>query len=688
MFFLNPLFLLGTFALAGPLIYHFLLRSKPRRIILPTLRFLPMRSAESMAMHRFKNIFLLLLRLLILLLIVGAFARPALRRAQDAPTMQTANEGAVLALDTSLSMRVGHRWDAAQTRANTLLKTFPPRSRLALVAFDRTPRALCGDTDDPAALTLALKGCRPGYAGTDLLAAIRTAGEAAARMDAKRKKVYLISDFQDSGFRQIAQALDLPKGVELVPIRIDDKSPANVAVVSATEVTDAQAQARKRRVRVLARQYGPGKTSGEIRLLDGAKVLATRPVKLADDSQVAADFDLDLPSERDLALTAALQAGDTLKEDNALAFILKARRPLPVLVATQSGQILMGNGDSATSAPLGANPYLKAAILACGRKIAPQWTEPLRIGILSPAQFPVALVLWGKNTAPAVQDAVAQYVQTGGNAIIFPEQGGETTALAKLSGLQESTWEDLGSGTGKYRVVSSVAGQGPASLLGATGGALLGNPKAYRYLKIKMNPAGEARALALFDDGSPFLIERKAGQGRVCLFTIPLDPKASDFVLRATFSPFLYQLLTHCAKESERRSDFVVGEMFQSGPALGKAGRTLTGPDGQTINLSAKGHLLDRPGIYKLAGSGTEEPVAVRIDEEESDLNLMDAARISLFAQTGQREVGPDGKAITPVSSRRKLVEADGSMRLWWYFLTAALGIMALEMLVASRTVR
>ncbi|HUT24020.1 MAG TPA: BatA domain-containing protein, partial [Sumerlaeia bacterium] len=117
---MNPIFWVAASALAGPALLHLLLRNRPKRRVLPTLRFLPVTSQQTMAMHRLKNILLLILRLLILLLIVAAFTRPYLKRRGTArENAETVDEGAVFAVDTSLSMRVGNRWRVAVNRAGT-----------------------------------------------------------------------------------------------------------------------------------------------------------------------------------------------------------------------------------------------------------------------------------------------------------------------------------------------------------------------------------------------------------------------------------------------------------------------------------------------------------------------------------------------------------------------------------------
>ncbi len=62
MLFMNPLLLFAALAAGGPLLIHLMLRNRPKRQVLPTLRFLPESALQTVAMHRLKNLLLLLLR--------------------------------------------------------------------------------------------------------------------------------------------------------------------------------------------------------------------------------------------------------------------------------------------------------------------------------------------------------------------------------------------------------------------------------------------------------------------------------------------------------------------------------------------------------------------------------------------------------------------------------------------------
>lgn len=125
MLFMNPLLLFAALAAGGPLLIHLMLRNRPKRQVLPTLRFLPESALQTVAMHRLKNLLLLLLRVLVVLLIAAAFARPYLGASTAAEDGPQSEIGAVFAVDTSLSMRSGERWNKALEAVRTHASRLP-----------------------------------------------------------------------------------------------------------------------------------------------------------------------------------------------------------------------------------------------------------------------------------------------------------------------------------------------------------------------------------------------------------------------------------------------------------------------------------------------------------------------------------------------------------------------------------
>src|SRR3954463_670484 len=102
MNFLFPAFLVGLAALAVPVVLHLRHRDKDKPQKFPSLMFLeqlPIRTAER---RRITDWPLLLMRLLALLLLVLAFARPLFSRQAEAANAQRA-KAVIVMLDRSMS---------------------------------------------------------------------------------------------------------------------------------------------------------------------------------------------------------------------------------------------------------------------------------------------------------------------------------------------------------------------------------------------------------------------------------------------------------------------------------------------------------------------------------------------------------------------------------------------------------
>src|SRR5437773_4444016 len=107
MSFLNPFFLIGSVALAIPVLIHLVRREKSEIVPFSSLMFLLKVPKRSIRQQKMKNLLLMALRLLILALLVGAFARPYMTQPNKPLTSLNANRGVVLMLDNSYSMQYG-----------------------------------------------------------------------------------------------------------------------------------------------------------------------------------------------------------------------------------------------------------------------------------------------------------------------------------------------------------------------------------------------------------------------------------------------------------------------------------------------------------------------------------------------------------------------------------------------------
>ena len=157
---LAPGFLIAAAAAAlGVLVLHFIVTRRPRSLPLPTARFVPdvPASARSRSVQ-LSDLLLLAVRVLTILLIGAALARPVL-------TLQRQRVARVIAADIS-----GSSASLAEVR-DSVRKLF--RSGDALIAFDTTARAIVSPDSIGAASTPMRPG--PGSISAALVAALRSA---------------------------------------------------------------------------------------------------------------------------------------------------------------------------------------------------------------------------------------------------------------------------------------------------------------------------------------------------------------------------------------------------------------------------------------------------------------------------------------------------------------------------------
>ncbi|MGA0410020.1 MAG: BatA domain-containing protein, partial [Limisphaerales bacterium] len=121
MSFLSPLFLLGVFAIAGPIVFHLIRRATREKILFSSLMFLQPSPPRLTRKSRMEHWFLLMLRCLALILLALAFARPYFANDQQAQLEADEQVHHALLIDTSASMRREGLWEQTLEHAQRWL---------------------------------------------------------------------------------------------------------------------------------------------------------------------------------------------------------------------------------------------------------------------------------------------------------------------------------------------------------------------------------------------------------------------------------------------------------------------------------------------------------------------------------------------------------------------------------------
>src|SRR6266699_3048759 len=104
MSFLAPLFLLGALAVALPVVFHLIRRTTREKTVFSSLMFLMPTPPRVTRRSRLENIFLLILRCLVLCLLALGFARPFVQKPM-VPDPAGAGKKIIVLVDRSASMR-------------------------------------------------------------------------------------------------------------------------------------------------------------------------------------------------------------------------------------------------------------------------------------------------------------------------------------------------------------------------------------------------------------------------------------------------------------------------------------------------------------------------------------------------------------------------------------------------------
>jgi hypothetical protein len=214
-------------------------------------------------------------------------------------------------------------------------------------------------------------------------------------------------------------------------------------------------------------------------------------------------------------------------------------------------------------------------------------------------------------------------------------------------------------------------------------------------------PTPGSSVSARFDDGSPALVERTVGSGKLLIWASTFDQKWTNLPLQPVFLPFVHQLGKHAGRYADPRPWYTAGEVLDlsrhgelTAPFTTRRGADsaselrLEAPSGARERLTAGGanHLvtLREQGFYELGGRdtpvGSGRPIAVNVDPAESDLSHLDPQDIvvAVTSVSGQSLPGSDVNAATPQ-------DQEGRQKVWWYLLFGALFLMAVETAMSNR---
>ncbi len=672
MSFLTPLFLLGLAGLAVPVIIHLIQRERKHVVEFPSLMFLRRIPYQSVRRRHVRHWPLLLLRLAALALIVLAFSRPFFNRADIAAAASGGAREVVILVDRSYSMAYADRWQRALDSARNAVAGLGPADRASVVFFSTGAEVALRSTADRDRLSAAVGSAKPGSGATRYGPALKLAGSILSESPLPRREAILISDFQRSGW-QGGDGVRLPDGAVVSPVSIAHGDAINASV---TPVALARsAFSGQERVTVTAGVLN--RTSKPIAGLDvtleiGGRPQQTQRVSIEPNASAAVTFAAFTPEGRDTRASVRI-APDALAHDNVFHFVVSPKQSSKVVIVDRAG-----SSDTSLylsrALTLADAPPLDVVV----KSVDAVGTEDLAsAGVVIVNDVPVS---------PQFGERLARFLERGGG--LFVILGGRASwqgNSANVLPAQPGTAVDRTRGSAA-RLGALEYGHQVFEPFRAPRSGDFSSARFYGYRAV--TPAQDAQTIARFDDGAPALIERRAGAGRVLLWTSTVDLQWNDLALKPVFLPFVHRVARHLSGYQERPAWVTVGEVLEaSRGADARSGRVALTPSGQRLSLDDEGSdvlSLDEQGFYEIRAQGRESDapftVASNVDLSESDLTPMDPQEV-VAAATGHA----GGSSADPAGAPPTRESQERAQKVWWHLLFAGLLVLGVETLLSNR---
>jgi hypothetical protein len=604
MSFLYPAFLIGAIAIALPIVLHLLRRDVAPEVPFTAVRLLKRSHVERDDRHWLRDLLLLIARVVALLLLAAAFARPYLQGAAPASVL-------VVAVDRSYSMGGPGRFAQALERARKWIDSARAGEQVAVIAFDDRADVLAAPGGKAEART-ALQGLAAGFGATHYNPVIHKAIELAAGANGR---LVVVTDLQRSGWDGEPPA-SLPAAWQL---DVDDigASDQNVGVTAVGLEAD--------RVVATIHNSGSATRSGRVHVAVDGREMTAGDYTVNGGSSVQVPVTWRAPGSGTLAVSVDDPGG--LPADDTRYAVLGFRGAARTLIVADgtSGLYVSRAIESST----GEESSFDAEHVTGARFSAMSRDEV--------SNYPVVALLTTSGVDRAARETLGRQVQSGTGLFIA---AGANVDMAAIAGLAD--WQPPISAVEQADVPLTLAATDLRHPIFRPFGALAANLGQVRFARAwRVRPDGWS-VIARFSNGTPALLERPLGQGRVVLMASDVDRRWNDFPLHPAFVPFALETVRYLAGDRHQPREYTI--------AQAPAG---TGPG---------------PGVYRASDNRL---VAVNVDPRESALDRIAPDR---FTQLVPRSATGADKAAD-VKAR----QTEARQSYWQYGLMVMIAALVAE---------
>lgn len=722
--FINPAMLWFGLAGAVPIIIHILNRQRYRRVPWAAMEFLLRALKKNKKRLLLEDLIILALRVALLVLLAGALAQPLWNRPALA-ALTSSDTYYVLVLDHSYSMgyeRPGRRtpFEQAKALATQVLSQveIAQGDKLSLVLLSDAPTALMAEpsiqTDLArkriAELTLSDRG-------TSMERTVPLVADLVEKSTQVRKRVIFFTDLQRGAWNvEESERTALKDGLERISstpgasvfiMDVGTGERRNLAIERLSSTSKVIGVDKPVTFAVQVRNFGDEEAGVAVTLfVDNARQETSQGFSVPGRNVAVTTFSVQFHEAGPHVVTAEIDA-DPLTPDNKRSLAVEAHASLKVLLA---------NGEPSAETYQDEAIYLRLALNPFQDDLGRD--SIFVVDTVSPVSFPETpikkydLVILA-NLEMVYEEKVAeleQYVKSGGGLMIWLGD------KVSQSGYNELLWKggegllpcELGEIAGDrshqqlVRLDKPELGHAALSFFAdLLARPLLPKLSAYEYYRMTADESRpEVKVLARFSDpaGSPALVERRFGRGKVILVATSADYEWTDMLKEPGYLILVDQLAQYLASQPQAYKNVLVGEpieYFLRIEEYAKLFHLVTPHQGITSLAPAK---VGERGFF-LSYRNTEDSgayVMERPSEENGKTELLTYFTVNVDPQEGDvarvseeelRQRFPGFKFAIQSDQGRPGETVDirpQAGRLWRFLAYAACAAAVAEMLLAA----
>ncbi len=710
MTFLNAILLAGAAAFLIPLLIHLLNKRRVQTVRWGAMHLLHEVLRQKKRRLQIEQWLLLLTRIAIPIVLALCLARPVMSALRQIPGF--GKTSAAILLDDSFSMRAPSAAGSATVQARQdiqrIIDNLPRGSDAQVILAGGTPRKLMDQSTSALDLIpkqLADVASQSGPVNANEL--FQTAGATLQKAPNAAREIIVISDFQESDWKAIADGASLPAletltrqepQPQITFYRVPTELSENLSIASAelSALVAAETQPVGLRVRVQNHGKRPWQDVAVHLEADGAR-LRTARVSVPPDGEASLSFTHAFEKVGDHTLAVRIE-GDSFPEDNAFFSVIQVRNQLNTLLidGDPSNEPLAGSADFleiALTPHQSASASLKDLVRTSKADVKRLRDEDLR--------GKEVIVLANVERFNRITE-LDRFVKDGGGLLIF---------AGPKCDIDWYNREFFKNGQGLFPCAVKGYGriestENPARVLqqrlSHPSTAYFNDPRSGRLQDaeflhwFQFAPADDkTQTLLSLDRGVPLIVEKKVGRGRVIAVATTASPEWSNLPLQPFFVPLAQRLVTYLATQSTTPAWQFVGAPLQINlkkeqadvdytltDSIGKADDYKSRREGEAALLESKP--IATPGVYELRPKNAEAApprlFAFNVNPAESQLRTLPPDQVRRLAERFGAGYAESFDGYEKLDRTRR-----HGAEFWQPFLLALLALLFFEVLLQQR---